>query len=146
VYLIFISTEEFPQNNSGCVKDIIILAAMRFLCLHGKGTSAKIFQSQSGILFFPNIPPLSFFFPFCFKSYALSQTPHSLINIASFRKLLDPELYQFDFIDAPYPSTAAPGIDLFYPPPYYSFYDLAATETPAVRIAHIKAAHTWLLS
>lgn len=77
---------------------------MRFLCLHGKGTSARIFQSQS----------------------------------ASFRKLLDDSSFQFDFVDAPFPSTAAPGIDLFYPPPYYSFYD--------PDLASLKAAHKWLLS
>ncbi|KAH8600099.1 putative EF-hand calcium-binding domain protein [Bisporella sp. PMI_857] len=77
---------------------------MRLLALHGKGTSAKIFQSQC----------------------------------SSFRNLLDPNEFEFDFIDAPFPANPAPGIDLFYPPPYYSFYD------PTVE--SIKAAHTWLLA
>jgi len=40
-------------------------------------------------------------------------------------------------VDAPYPSTPAAGIDLFYSPPYYSFYD--------PNLASIKNGHKWLL-
>ncbi|RHZ52968.1 hypothetical protein CDV55_101197 [Aspergillus turcosus] len=42
---------------------------------------------------------------------------------ASFRSHLKDLPIDFDFIDGPYPSTAAPGIDLFYPAPYYSFWE-----------------------
>ncbi|KZF26351.1 hypothetical protein L228DRAFT_264758 [Xylona heveae TC161] len=76
---------------------------MRFLCLHGKGTSAAIFRSQT----------------------------------ASFRLRLDPS-FEFDFRDAPFASTPAAGIDLFYPPPYYSFWEGTA-------VSSIRAAHQWLL-
>ena len=41
-------------------------------------------------------------------------------------------------MDAPYPSAAAAGIDLFYSPPYYSFYD--------PDLGSIKEAHKWLLA
>lgn len=45
--------------------------------------------------------------------------------------------FQFDFIDAPYPANPAPGIDLFYDPPYYVWY----REPDATSI---KAAVNWL--
>jgi len=74
---------------------------------------------------------LSCFFLFLFRQRTLT---HS----ASFRKLLPPT-YAFEFIDGPYPDTAAAGIDLFYPPPYYKLYS-------SVAIPSIKAGHAWLLS
>ncbi|KNG80569.1 putative EF-hand calcium-binding domain protein [Aspergillus nomiae NRRL 13137] len=61
---------------------------MRILCLHGRGTSAQIFRSQT----------------------------------TSFRSRLEDLPITFDFIDAPYTTTAASGIDLFYEPPYYTFW------------------------
>jgi len=45
----------------------------------------------------------------------------------------------FHFIDAPFECAAAAGVNLFYPPPYYSFYD--PRSLPA-----LDAAHTWLLN
>ncbi|KAL8851897.1 MAG: hypothetical protein Q9221_003220 [Calogaya cf. arnoldii] len=75
---------------------------MRFLCLHGKGTSAAIFKSQT----------------------------------TTFRAKLDPS-FTFDFVDGFLPSSPAAGIDLFYPPPYYSFWNIFA-------IAEVRKAHTWL--
>ncbi|KAF4280873.1 hypothetical protein CNMCM8686_007323 [Aspergillus fumigatus] len=42
---------------------------------------------------------------------------------ASFRSHLNDLDIDFDFIDGCYPSTAAAGIDLFYPAPYYSFWE-----------------------
>ncbi|KAL8748148.1 MAG: hypothetical protein Q9190_000043 [Brigantiaea leucoxantha] len=75
---------------------------MRFLCLHGKGTSAAIFKSQS----------------------------------TSFRSRLGPE-FSFDFVDGFLPSTPAAGVDLFYSPPYYSFWNDTA-------IKEIRKAHRWL--
>lgn len=55
---------------------------------------------------------------------------------ASFRAKLDSS-FSFDFVDAPYPSAPAAGIELFYPPPYYIFY--RGTDVSALR-----AAHEWL--
>ncbi|MCJ1435200.1 hypothetical protein MMC27_004572 [Xylographa pallens] len=78
---------------------------MRFLCLHGYGTSADIFKTQTS----------------AFRAKLSIYPPPT-----------------FDFIDGPLPSLPAAGIDLFYPPPYYSFYDSASV--PALH-----AAHTWLL-
>ena len=45
--------------------------------------------------------------------------------------------YTFDFVDGPYPCGAAPGVDLFYEAPYYSFYEPSS-------IAAIRLAHEWL--
>ncbi|KAL8811417.1 MAG: hypothetical protein Q9223_001940 [Gallowayella weberi] len=75
---------------------------MRFLCLHGKGTSAAIFKSQT----------------------------------TSFRAKLPPT-FTFDFVDGFLSSPPAAGIDLFYPPPYYSFWETLA-------ISDVLTAHTWL--
>ncbi|MCJ1464789.1 hypothetical protein MMC07_003402 [Pseudocyphellaria aurata] len=72
---------------------------MRFLCLHGKGTSAAIFKSQT----------------------------------ASFRAKLDSS-YSFDFVDAPFPSAPAAGIELFYSGPYRAFWN--GTAIKDVRAAH----------
>ncbi|KAL8715723.1 MAG: hypothetical protein Q9220_000390 [cf. Caloplaca sp. 1 TL-2023] len=77
---------------------------MRFLCLHGKGTSAAIFKSQT----------------------------------TSFRAKLPPNAFSFTFLDGFLPSPPAPGIDLFYPPPYYSFWNSLSS------IPEIRAAHEWL--
>ncbi|KAL8724510.1 MAG: hypothetical protein Q9166_007911 [cf. Caloplaca sp. 2 TL-2023] len=75
---------------------------MRFLCLHGKGTSANIFKSQT----------------------------------TSFRAKLNAD-FTFDFVDGFLPSSPAAGIDLFYPPPYYSFWNTLA-------VSDVRKAHTWL--
>ncbi|KAL5336584.1 serine hydrolase-domain-containing protein [Aspergillus crustosus] len=47
----------------------------------------------------------------------------------------------FDFIDAPYPSAPAPGIDLFYPPPYYSYHDESSGSTT---LETIQETQRWL--
>lgn len=74
---------------------------MRILCLHGKGTSGSIFKSQT-------CQSTSIKFP-------------TLTTAASFRAHLSDLDLDFNFIDAPYPSSPAAGINLFYGPPYYSF-------------------------
>ncbi|KAF7587314.1 hypothetical protein BBP40_007399, partial [Aspergillus hancockii] len=57
---------------------------------------------------------------------------------SSLRAYLTDLNIDFDFLDAPHPTIPAPGIDLFYPAPYYTFWE---TDTvPAVR-----AARNWLL-
>lgn len=43
-------------------------------------------------------------------------------DVASFRNLLSDLNIDFHFVDGPYPDGPAAGIDLFYDPPYYSFY------------------------
>ncbi|KAL8922363.1 MAG: hypothetical protein Q9208_005216 [Pyrenodesmia sp. 3 TL-2023] len=75
---------------------------MRFLCLHGKGTSAAIFKSQT----------------------------------TSFRDRLSDD-FTFDFVDGFLSSDPAPGVDLFYPPPYYSFWNDLAVES-------VRKSHAWL--
>ncbi|KAJ6028722.1 hypothetical protein N7540_004298 [Penicillium herquei] len=42
---------------------------------------------------------------------------------SSFRSQISKKDIEFDWVDGPLDSNAAPGIDLFYPPPYYSFMD-----------------------
>lgn len=44
-------------------------------------------------------------------------------RIASFRKHLNVLDIEFDFANAPIESTPAPGVDIFYEPPYYSFWE-----------------------
>ncbi|KAI9744719.1 MAG: hypothetical protein M1818_001644 [Claussenomyces sp. TS43310] len=73
---------------------------MRFLCLHGMGTSGSIFAAQT----------------------------------TAFRAKLDPEKYIFDFVDGPFESRAAPGIDVFFKPPHYAFW--RGTDPKDVRRAH----------
>ncbi|OJJ78844.1 putative EF-hand calcium-binding domain protein [Aspergillus glaucus CBS 516.65] len=58
---------------------------------------------------------------------------------ASFRAHLAPLNIDFDFVDGPIPSSPAPGIDLFYTPPYYSWWEGESAEA-------IKAARQWLKS
>ncbi|KAI9925511.1 hypothetical protein ASPWEDRAFT_173185 [Aspergillus wentii DTO 134E9] len=77
---------------------------MRILCLHGKGTSGLVFQTQT--------ISLCHFIP---KS----------LNI------------EYDFVDGPCRDAPAPGVDLFYPPPYYAFWKEATAD-------EISNARKWL--
>ena len=67
-------------------------------------------------------------------------TPNPPIPIspsaASFRSKL-PEDIEFDFLDGPFNSDPAAGIDLFYGPPYYSWWENGS-------IDDIRSAHDWL--
>ncbi|KAL4817188.1 serine hydrolase-domain-containing protein [Aspergillus spinulosporus] len=47
----------------------------------------------------------------------------------------------FDFLDGPYSSNPAPGIDLFYPPPYYTYYAESPHNTT---IDSIRSTQDWL--
>ncbi|XPT03477.1 hypothetical protein M3J09_012569 [Ascochyta lentis] len=78
---------------------------MHFLCLHGMGTSAAIFQSQT----------------------------------SAFRALLDGSQHTFEFVDAPYESAPAHGIQTFFPPPNYTFWQ-------SIDPGDIAATHKWLLA
>ncbi|KAJ6087599.1 hypothetical protein N7467_006513 [Penicillium canescens] len=55
-------------------------------------------------------------------------------QISSFRSRLPDESIEFDFIDGPFQCTSAPGIDLFYSPPYYSFWE--RDDVDAIRVAY----------
>ncbi|MCJ1353181.1 MAG: hypothetical protein MMC33_003166, partial [Icmadophila ericetorum] len=55
----------------------------------------------------------------------------------AFRHKLDPDKHTFDFIDAPFESGPAAGVDVFFTRPYFTFY--RATE-----VKDIRAAHVWL--
>ncbi|KAL3460799.1 serine hydrolase FSH [Aspergillus heterothallicus] len=55
----------------------------------------------------------------------------------------------FDFLDGQYPCAPAPGIDLFYPPPYYSYIEdtpppNGTTAVASYSIEAIKNTHEWL--
>ncbi|OJJ42860.1 hypothetical protein ASPZODRAFT_75981 [Penicilliopsis zonata CBS 506.65] len=51
---------------------------------------------------------------------------------SSFRSMLEDLDIEFEWLDGAYPDKAAPGIDLFYDPPYYSFYPADTLEALAV--------------
>lgn len=74
----------------------------RLLCLHGHGTSASIFKSQT----------------------------------AAFRSKLGDD-YQFDFVDAPFLSAGAPGINAIYQTQTYTWWRQSTPE-------EIRAAHRWV--
>lgn len=57
---------------------------------------------------------------------------------ATFRKHLNDLDIEFDFINGPIESTPAPGVDIFYEPPYYSFWKVETLED-------IQKARQWLL-
>lgn len=60
---------------------------------------------------------------------------------ASLRSRLTDLNLEFDFLDGPYTSSPAPGIDLFYPGPYYSYFD----ETPQnTTFETIESTRAWL--
>ncbi|CAG8274320.1 unnamed protein product [Penicillium nalgiovense] len=57
-------------------------------------------------------------------------------QISTFRTKL-PDDIEFDFIDGPFKSDAAAGIDIFYNPPYYSFWENDSVDS-------IRATYDWL--
>lgn len=60
---------------------------------------------------------------------------------ASVRSRLTDLNLDFDFLDGPYPCSPAPGIELFYPGPYYSYF----AETPQnTAFETIESTHEWL--
>ncbi|KAH8879441.1 hypothetical protein GQ53DRAFT_672033 [Thozetella sp. PMI_491] len=75
---------------------------MRFLCLHGMGTSGLIFKSQT----------------------------------VAFRSKLD-KSFQFDFVDAPFESAPAPGIQVLFRSANYTWW-------PEPTINGVRRAHKWL--
>ncbi|KAI1871890.1 hypothetical protein JX265_005876 [Neoarthrinium moseri] len=66
---------------------------MKILCLHGKGTSGRIFKSQTTSL----------------RRKLEERDPKTT--------------FEFDFVDGPQPSAPAPDTPLFYDPPHYAFYE-----------------------
>ncbi|KAL3420254.1 hypothetical protein PVAG01_08753 [Phlyctema vagabunda] len=75
---------------------------MRFLCLHGEGTSAAIFKYQT----------------------------------SSFRQKLNDPSITFDFINGPFLSPPAPGIEDAYPGPYYSWWEGSEPSLSSIHAAH----------
>lgn len=90
---------------------------MKILCLHGKGTSGSIFRSQTC-----NSPMHT---PSSYKSEGLKHN-----STASFRARLSSQNINihFDFLDGFHEDNPAAGVDLFYPPPYYSWYESDGVE------------------
>jgi Na+-exporting ATPase len=117
---------------------------MKVLCLHGRGTSGAIFKSQT-------CQPL-------IRAYLHTKTQktgqltfRSQKNKASIRARLTDLNLDFDFLDGQYPCAPAPGIDLFYPPPYYSYVQdtppsNGTTPANSYTIEAIHDTHTWLSS
>lgn len=58
-------------------------------------------------------------------------------ELAAFRSKLDPQQYSFDFVDAPFDSPPAAGVDVFFDPPNFTFWRGTAPSA-------IKDAHIWL--
>ncbi|KAJ5624453.1 hypothetical protein N7510_000762 [Penicillium lagena] len=56
---------------------------------------------------------------------------------SSFRAHLSDEDLEFDWVDGPYPTGPAAGVDLFYGPPYFSLSDGTSLEA-------IRSSYTWL--
>ncbi|CAI7664912.1 unnamed protein product [Penicillium pancosmium] len=56
---------------------------------------------------------------------------------ASFRARLSDKNIEFDFLDGPFKSDPAAGVDLFYEPPYYAWWDSGDVES-------VRAACLWL--
>ncbi|KAJ6093452.1 hypothetical protein N7486_008741 [Penicillium sp. IBT 16267x] len=102
---------------------------MKVLCLHGKGTSGAIFKSQTC-----NAPLKS---NSCKKQKQNKRSTANPAPTASFRAQLVQKDIQFDFIDGPVKSEPAAGIDLFYPPPYYGFWERGSVDD-------IRASCDWL--
>ncbi|KAJ5085001.1 Serine hydrolase FSH [Penicillium argentinense] len=56
---------------------------------------------------------------------------------SSFRARLADKNIEFDFVDGPFQSDPAAGVDLFYSPPYYAFWDSDSVDS-------VRAACAWL--
>jgi pimeloyl-ACP methyl ester carboxylesterase len=98
--ILFSIHQDIKSPNQLCL--IAEVTMPRILCLHGHGTSAAIFKSQT----------------------------------AAFRAKLDQD-YVFDFIDAPFPSRGAPGINAIYKSATYTWWP---QPTPQA----IREAHSWV--
>ena len=109
---------------------------MRFLCLHGKGTSGEIFDAQTCKS--SDWIAYSLFLRKARDQKLAEAIAYTLGYEDSFRSKLDPARYVFDFVDAPFDSAPAAGIDVFFPPPYYTFWRGTDAED-------LKSAHVWLL-
>ncbi|GES61698.1 EF-hand calcium-binding domain protein [Aspergillus terreus] len=94
---------------------------MKILCLHGKGTSGEIFRSQT-----------------CQSLHYHHHHPLTNPNTASFRSRLTDLNLTFDFLDGEYPCAPAPGVDLFYPPPYYSHIETETLESTQAAVARVR--------
>lgn len=105
---------------------------VRILGLHGYGTSGSIFSSQTCKHTFTVI--CDWFSISLGQSGILCLSPYTYnrSRIASFRRFLqdddgDGDTFEFDFADGPLNSSPAAGIELFYNPPYYCWWQPDAT-------------------
>ncbi|KAL4778485.1 hypothetical protein BJX76DRAFT_362687 [Aspergillus varians] len=71
----------------------------------------------------------------------ISLSANASVDATSIRSRLTDLNLDFDFLDGPYPCSPAPGIDLFYPPPYYTYYPETLQNAT---IDTLKTTHTWL--
>jgi len=91
----------------------------RFLCLHGHGTSAAIFKSQTGMCAVPRRDV---------------HVTHA--SAVAFRAKLGAS-FVFDFVDAPFRSAPAPGVDVLFESGNFTWWPKATAQS-------IRAAHLWL--
>ena len=124
---------------------------MRILCLHGQGTSAYIFKSQTGALVCP-----------CFtvagtylaqrrggaggkppgQSRSLTHTnrapaPARLSSDPAAIRAKLPTHYAFEYVDAPFPCAPAPGVRVLYETGHFTWWREQS-------VAAIRDAHRWL--
>lgn len=98
---------------------------MKILGLHGKGTSGRIFKSQTGM------------HDIYFTSMILLPSRDGANKFQASLRLKLEQLHpdvEFDFMDGPQSSSPAPDTPLFYEPPHYAFYE--GTAIKGIRIAH----------
>ncbi|KAJ9654234.1 hypothetical protein H2198_006694 [Neophaeococcomyces mojaviensis] len=86
---------------------------MRFLCLHGRGTNSDIFESQLG--------KRTRFLDYLRPSTRQGIHADFFNGLAALVSRIAPH-HTFDFVDAPFECSAAPGISEVYPAPYLAWH------------------------
>lgn len=82
---------------------------MKWLCIHGTGSSANIFQDQLG--------------KYCLVMNPSHSTELNLKRVAAITSHLQPSEHAFHFLNGPFTSNPAAGLDLRYPDgPYYTWW------------------------
>ncbi|KAJ5167791.1 uncharacterized protein N7482_003385 [Penicillium canariense] len=56
---------------------------------------------------------------------------------SSFRAKLPDQSIEFDFVDGPFEGSAAAGVDLFYPPPYFSWWENDTVDDVRAAVARL---------
>ena len=94
---------------------------MRWLCLHGQGSSAEIFERQLG--------------KYQIHYSELHDDAH--IFTAPLRSLL-PHTWQFDFVDSSHDCSAAEELELVYPGPYHCFFPRYTSEAMEEAVQYVQ--------